>query len=130
MGLWILMALIVGTIYRSNLKAMLIIPKLKLPFDSMEELIESGLPTAVIQGTSVHMDVVVSTSVLSSYFHHSFYVSQCYIYIFLCIDLFTYLPTYLLIFQFIHAYSICPFTYSFLYLPVSFYPYISVQLQN
>lgn len=59
-GLWIFMSLIVSTIYRSNLKAMLIIPKLELPFDSMEELIESGLTTAVIKGTSMHLDIVAS----------------------------------------------------------------------
>lgn len=40
---------------------MLIIPKLELPFDSMEELVESGLPTAVIEGTSMHLDIVAST---------------------------------------------------------------------
>lgn len=66
-GLWLLIGLIVGMVYRSNLKAMLIIPKLKLPFDSMEELIESGLTTAVIEGTSMHLDIVASTTCLALY---------------------------------------------------------------
>ncbi|KAK8395466.1 hypothetical protein O3P69_006258 [Scylla paramamosain] len=57
-GVWMLTSLIVGAVYRSNLKAMLIIPKLELPFDSMEGLTESGLTTAVIEGTSMHLDVM------------------------------------------------------------------------
>ncbi|KAK8392693.1 hypothetical protein O3P69_014845 [Scylla paramamosain] len=40
-GMWLLIALILGTVYRSNLKALLIIPKLELPFDSMEDLINA-----------------------------------------------------------------------------------------
>ena len=59
LGLWMLTSLIVGTVYRSNLKAMIIIPKLELPFDNMESLIKSGLDTAVIEGTSMHLDVMV-----------------------------------------------------------------------
>ena len=58
-GLWLLVTFILGTVYRSNLKAMLIIPKLELPFDTLEQLIESGIPVAVIKGTSTHLDVVV-----------------------------------------------------------------------
>ncbi|KAK8392790.1 hypothetical protein O3P69_014907 [Scylla paramamosain] len=59
-GMWLLIALILGTVYRSNLKALLIIPKLELPFDSMEDLIKSGITTAVLDGTSVHRDVMDS----------------------------------------------------------------------
>ncbi|KAG7164985.1 glutamate receptor 2-like [Homarus americanus] len=44
-GTWLLMAFILGSVYRSNLKAMLILPKLRLPFNSLEELIESGITT-------------------------------------------------------------------------------------
>ncbi|KAK8392745.1 hypothetical protein O3P69_014880 [Scylla paramamosain] len=61
-GVWLLIGLILGTVYRSNLKALLIIPKLELPFDSMEDLIKSGITTAVVAGTSVHMDVVSANS--------------------------------------------------------------------
>ena len=59
-GLWLLASLIISTVYRSNLKAMLIIPKLELPFDSLEELVESGISVAVIEGSTMHLDVVVS----------------------------------------------------------------------
>ncbi|KAK8392342.1 hypothetical protein O3P69_014589 [Scylla paramamosain] len=62
-GMWLLIALILGTVYRSNLKALLIIPKLELPFDSMEDLIKSGITTAVLAGTSVHMDVMLTSFV-------------------------------------------------------------------
>ncbi|MPC17196.1 hypothetical protein E2C01_010043 [Portunus trituberculatus] len=43
-GIWMVMVLIVGIVYRSNLKAMMIAPKLRLPFDSMEELVETDIP--------------------------------------------------------------------------------------
>ncbi|XP_063841094.1 glutamate receptor ionotropic, kainate glr-3-like [Scylla paramamosain] len=51
---WLLMALIIGIVYRSNLKAMLIAPKLRLPFDSMEELLETNIPCLVLEGTMMH----------------------------------------------------------------------------
>lgn len=58
-GAWLLVALIVGTVYRSNLKAMLIIPKVVLPFDNLEELVESGIPIAVLQSTVLHQAIMV-----------------------------------------------------------------------
>ncbi|XP_068208351.1 probable glutamate receptor [Palaemon carinicauda] len=44
-GLWLLLCLVVNTVYRSNLKAMLILPKVPLPFNNMEELVQSGIKT-------------------------------------------------------------------------------------
>ncbi|MPC61378.1 hypothetical protein E2C01_055450 [Portunus trituberculatus] len=40
--------------YRSNLKAMMILPRLPLPFDSLEELIESGISCYVVPATKLH----------------------------------------------------------------------------
>ncbi|ROT72278.1 Variant Ionotropic Glutamate Receptor [Penaeus vannamei] len=57
-GLWLLSALIVSSVYRSNLKAMLILPKLRLPFDSMEELLEANIPTYVADGTMLHQEMM------------------------------------------------------------------------
>ncbi|XP_066950626.1 uncharacterized protein [Macrobrachium rosenbergii] len=45
--LWLLMSLVINTVYRSNLMSMLILPKVQLPFDSLEELIQSGIKTFV-----------------------------------------------------------------------------------
>ncbi|XP_042856795.1 glutamate receptor-like [Penaeus japonicus] len=49
-GMWLLATLIVGTVYRSNLKAMLILPKVVLPFDNFEEFAEVDLPGQLILG--------------------------------------------------------------------------------
>ncbi|XP_045125231.1 glutamate receptor ionotropic, delta-1-like [Portunus trituberculatus] len=53
-GIWMVMVLIVGIVYRSNLKAMMIAPKLRLPFDSMEELVETDIPCLVFEGSMIH----------------------------------------------------------------------------
>ncbi|XP_064102140.1 glutamate receptor 1-like [Macrobrachium nipponense] len=44
-GIWLLLSMVVSTVYRSNLMAMLTLPKVRLPFDSMEELVHSGIKT-------------------------------------------------------------------------------------
>ncbi|XP_068207762.1 glutamate receptor ionotropic, kainate 3-like [Palaemon carinicauda] len=38
-ALWFMTSFIVGVVYKGNLKAMLIVPKAKVPFDSLEELV-------------------------------------------------------------------------------------------
>ncbi|XP_042892873.1 uncharacterized protein LOC122266949 [Penaeus japonicus] len=43
-GLWLLVAFILGVVYRGNLKAMLILPSLVLPLNNLEELAESDVP--------------------------------------------------------------------------------------
>ncbi|XP_050727622.1 glutamate receptor ionotropic, kainate glr-3-like isoform X2 [Eriocheir sinensis] len=53
-GLWLLLALILVTVYRSNLKAMLILPKLNLPFDSLEELTNTRIPVWVSISSVLH----------------------------------------------------------------------------
>ncbi|XP_042216375.1 glutamate receptor 1-like [Homarus americanus] len=53
-GVWLLMAFIVGTVYRSNLKAMLILPRLKLPFNNLEELVDTDIPCFVNLGTALY----------------------------------------------------------------------------
>ncbi|KAK8384403.1 hypothetical protein O3P69_009308 [Scylla paramamosain] len=57
-GLWLLAAFTLGSVYRSNLKAMLIIPKVNLPFDSLEELADSGITTAVFKGSAIHHQIL------------------------------------------------------------------------
>ncbi|XP_045123499.1 probable glutamate receptor [Portunus trituberculatus] len=52
-GLWLLETLILSSVYRSNLKAMLIIPKVRLPFDNLEELVESGTTLAISKDSTL-----------------------------------------------------------------------------
>ncbi|KAG7169007.1 Glutamate receptor 1-like 8 [Homarus americanus] len=53
-GVWLLMALVFSSIYRSNLKAMLILPRVSLPFTNMEELLHTSIPCYVPQATVLH----------------------------------------------------------------------------
>ncbi|XP_047484984.1 glutamate receptor ionotropic, kainate 2-like [Penaeus chinensis] len=50
-GLWLIAVLIIGTVYRSNLKAMLILPKVSLPFTNIEEFLETDIPVHIIEGS-------------------------------------------------------------------------------
>ncbi|XP_042886746.1 glutamate receptor ionotropic, kainate 1-like [Penaeus japonicus] len=43
-GVWLVASLVVGTVYRSNLKAMLILPKFTLPFDNLAEFVDTDIP--------------------------------------------------------------------------------------
>ncbi|XP_076038390.1 putative glutamate receptor [Oratosquilla oratoria] len=52
---WLLSVLILSTVYKSNLKAMLIKPRVNIPFTNLEELIEyNKLPWRPIKGSVVH----------------------------------------------------------------------------
>lgn len=59
-GVWLLLALVLSTVFRANLKAMLILPRLQLPFDSLEGLIQSRIPTYTPKATVFHKAVVVN----------------------------------------------------------------------
>ncbi|XP_076067457.1 putative glutamate receptor isoform X1 [Oratosquilla oratoria] len=51
---WILVSLILSTVYKSNLKAMLILPKVNIPFNNLEELVNTNaMPYYVLQGMAV-----------------------------------------------------------------------------
>lgn len=58
-GLWLMMAFTLSSVYSSNLKAMLIYPKVDLPFTSLKELAGSGIPAAVSNGSAVHRQIMV-----------------------------------------------------------------------
>lgn len=60
LGLWLLVAFTLGSVYRSNLKAMLILPKINLPFDSLEQLGESPILTGVFKDSLIHRQIAVS----------------------------------------------------------------------
>ncbi|XP_045122605.1 glutamate receptor ionotropic, delta-1-like [Portunus trituberculatus] len=57
LGMWLVLSLIISTVYRSNLKAMLIKPRLVLPFSNLMELTESGIPCFVVRGTLLHRNI-------------------------------------------------------------------------
>ncbi|XP_071524294.1 glutamate receptor 1-like isoform X2 [Panulirus ornatus] len=59
-GVWLLMALVISSIYRSNLKAMLILPKLRLPFDTLEQLLQTNIPCYVSESSVVHANVMAA----------------------------------------------------------------------
>ena len=58
-GMWLLAAFILGNVYRSNLKAMLTIPRINILFDSMDELADSDVPTAILKGTKLDRQIMV-----------------------------------------------------------------------
>ncbi|XP_047487886.1 glutamate receptor 4-like [Penaeus chinensis] len=66
-GLWLLSALIIGSVYRSNLKAMLILPRLRLPFDSLEELVKTDIPTYVYEDSMIHQAIMSAAPGTSLY---------------------------------------------------------------
>ncbi|XP_069987765.1 glutamate receptor ionotropic, kainate glr-3-like [Penaeus vannamei] len=57
-GLWLLTSFVLGTVYRSNLKAMLIIPLVRLPFDTVKELADSSVPLYITHGSFLHQLIV------------------------------------------------------------------------
>ncbi|MPC50291.1 Glutamate receptor ionotropic, delta-2 [Portunus trituberculatus] len=57
-GLWLLLALILVTVYRSNLKAMLILPKINLPFDNLDQLTHTEIPVWVSLNSMLHAAAV------------------------------------------------------------------------
>ena len=59
-AVWIFMTLIISVVHRSNLKAMLISPKLRLPFDSLEEFLETNIPALVLEGSMMDRLSLVS----------------------------------------------------------------------
>lgn len=50
-GVWLIVALIISTVYRSNLKAMLILPKVNLPFTTISEFLQTDIPLHIIEGS-------------------------------------------------------------------------------
>ncbi|XP_050690222.1 glutamate receptor ionotropic, delta-1-like [Eriocheir sinensis] len=57
LGLWLLAVFTLGSVYCSNLKAMLILPKINLPFDSLEQLGDTSIRTLVFQDSLIHRQI-------------------------------------------------------------------------
>lgn len=47
------------TLYRSSLKAMLIMPKVRIPFDNLEELVESGIKLGIPKSSPLNTPLKV-----------------------------------------------------------------------
>ncbi|XP_066980122.1 uncharacterized protein [Macrobrachium rosenbergii] len=55
--IWFLATFIIGSVYRGNLKAMLILPKLELPFDNLQQLLASKIKTFVPPGSALRQTI-------------------------------------------------------------------------
>lgn len=64
-GAWLLFSFVLGTVYRSNLKAMLILPRINFPFNSLEELTHTSIPCFVMEDTLAHKHIMVSALLLT-----------------------------------------------------------------
>lgn len=58
-GLWLLTALLLDTMYRSNLKAMLTIQRANIPFNNVEELADSNIPIAIYKDSTADLQIMV-----------------------------------------------------------------------
>nr|XP_053646629.1 uncharacterized protein LOC128698435 [Cherax quadricarinatus] len=74
-ALWLLTSFVLATVYRSNLTAVLILPKLRLPFDSVEELARTSIPTYLFPGSAIFSAVMVRC-LQQRYIHRDVYISQ------------------------------------------------------
>ncbi|KAF2356817.1 Ionotropic glutamate receptor [Trinorchestia longiramus] len=60
-GLWMLIAFVVGTMYKSNLKSMIILPKIIIPFETIEELVNQHEYNIIMAGGgSLHQQALES----------------------------------------------------------------------
>ncbi|KAG7169003.1 Glutamate receptor 3-like [Homarus americanus] len=57
-GMWLVISLVVSTVYKSNLKAMMILPKMRLPFTNLEELLETDILCHIAGSTLIHHTIM------------------------------------------------------------------------
>ncbi|XP_037800536.1 glutamate receptor 4-like [Penaeus monodon] len=55
---WLLVTFVLASVYRSNVKAMLILPKVDLPFNDAEELADTGLPLKMTFRSLLHRSLL------------------------------------------------------------------------
>ncbi|XP_063866371.1 uncharacterized protein LOC135103703 [Scylla paramamosain] len=60
-----LFSFILAIVYRCVLKAMLILPRVHLPFDNLEQLVQTGIHVAVGEGTSIHVEIMLAANTSS-----------------------------------------------------------------
>ena len=58
-ALWLLMSFTLGSVYRSNLKAMIIYPRIQLPFSSLDELQRTDISAIIFNGSAIHEHIKV-----------------------------------------------------------------------
>ncbi|MPC41931.1 hypothetical protein E2C01_035542 [Portunus trituberculatus] len=58
-GIWLLSSFVLATVYRSNLKAMLILPHLSLPFNSLDEFVQTDINCFVVESSVIHDTIQV-----------------------------------------------------------------------
>ena len=67
MGVWLLYSFVIGITYKCNLKAKIIAPKLKYPFESIEEFVESPIIPMGVPDSSYDYVLRVSTNTFFSF---------------------------------------------------------------
>ncbi|XP_045108205.1 uncharacterized protein LOC123502971 [Portunus trituberculatus] len=58
-ALWLMMSFTLSSVYRSNLKAMIIFPRIHLPFSSLDELADSNIDSILVNGSAIHTHIMV-----------------------------------------------------------------------
>ncbi|XP_076063391.1 putative glutamate receptor [Oratosquilla oratoria] len=79
-GTWILVGLILGAAYRGVLTSLLAVPRVTVPVDSLEDLLDYGrIPWALEYGTSLHqLFADADSGVYSRVFQDASFVKDCY----------------------------------------------------
>ena len=75
-GTMMLSCFIIGTVYKSNLMAMLITPRIVRPFDSLPELLETDLNFIVSEGSYLHYAFKVCIHSLNNISNLEFFSSR------------------------------------------------------
>ena len=67
LGCWLVTILIIGTVYRDNLKASLIAPKIEIPFSTVEDLAERDvMPPIVAKDSAFHQLIKVRSCTMAA----------------------------------------------------------------
>ncbi|XP_045621781.1 glutamate [NMDA] receptor subunit 1 [Procambarus clarkii] len=53
-GLWLLLSFVLGTVYRANLNAMIVVVKTYLPLKRVEDMLKTNVPLMLIKGSILH----------------------------------------------------------------------------
>ena len=83
-GLWITMAFIIANYYKSNLMAMLIMPLINIPFDTLEELVSQNemrwifTEGGILAQSALVRSLVLIQSFLNSINFQLFFVNKNY----------------------------------------------------
>ena len=58
-GIWLVFCLILDNVYKGNLKAMLILPKRTLPFNNLDEFLDTGITPLISKNSALEQTILV-----------------------------------------------------------------------